>query len=348
MGFSSWVRSFVLIGALGTAAVTATLYSFNHFDSVEPVQLGRCNPVSGIVGAEDIMVDQARGLAFISSLDRRKVGPKRGAIHAVPIADPLDAASWRDRTRGAPQAFEPLGLSYYDDGEFQRLFVVNSAANAVELFDVRPNGDLVHLDSFTDTRLTSPNSVVATSARGFYVSNDLHAGRNSILGKLQFLTRVGGGSILYFNGVSWREAASGLRFANGLALSPDGRQLYVAETSGMAVKTFARDLQTGFLTLDAVTPVPGAADNLRVDASGAVLVAANPKPLSLPRHLRDAGNRSPSAVYRIDRPAGPNADPEALYVSNGGELSAATVADIYGGKLIIGALAEDRFLICNL
>ena len=348
MRLSTWVRSFVLVGALGAAAVTATMYSFNHFKAIKPVQLGRCSPVSGIVGAEDIMVDQARGLAFISSLDRRKNAPRRGAIHAVPVNDPLDGASWRDRTRGAPQDFEPLGLSYYDDGEFQRLFVVNSAANAVELYDVRENGDLVHLDSFTDSRLTSPNSVVATGPRGFYVSNDLQAGRQSLLGKLQFLTRVRGGSIFYFNGVSWREAATGLRFANGLALSPDGLRLYAAETSGMAVKTFARDPQTGFLSLESVTAVPGAADNLRVDANGAVIVAANPKPLTLPAHMREAGNLSPSAVYRLSEPGAGKATPEPLYVSEGAELSAATVADIYGNKMLVGALGEDRFLICSI
>jgi gluconolactonase len=80
-----------------------------------------------------------------------------------------------------------------------------------------------------------------------------------------------------------REAASGIQFANGVGVSPDGATLYVAESPTGKVLAFAikaggslgtaRDL---IRLRDIVTPGPGGnatPDSLRVDARGNVFVA---------------------------------------------------------------------------
>ncbi len=331
-----------LLLVLGGAA-GLRLNAFNQFDEIEPVALAACQPVRGIAGPEDIEIDAARGLAFISSFDRRGEG-QRGAIHLFDLTDPLAETAWRDRTGGVPADFRPLGLSYYDDGETRRLFVVNEAGPSVELYEVEENGDLAHLESFAEMRILSPNSVAAAGPREFYVSNDLRPGRNSPLAGVHFLMAADLGEIFYVDGRQWSVAADKLRFANGLALSPDGARLYAAESAARRVKVFDRNPETGKLTPAEAIPLDASPDNLTFDGDGALWIAALPKPLLLPRLKRDEEAIAPSEVLRLD----PDGRLSTVYRDRGEQHSAATVAARFRDKLLIGALYDRKFLFCDL
>ncbi len=353
-------KVFIVLSALIIMIVVSTLFSFNHFQAVQIGPSQQCTPVVGLAGPEDLQIDRLRRRAFISSYDRRAASSDtRGEIYIVNIDDPLDAWNWRGRSGGTPEIFEPLGLSYYEEGETRRLFVVNAAAKSVELFDVGADGMLIHLETFAEYRLTSPNSVVATGPRSFYVSNDVEAGRGSLLGRWAYLTRSGDGKIYDFNGVSFRLAAEGLKFANGLALSPGGDILYVAESAGMALRAYERDSQNGSLRLLHSVVLPGAADNINVQENGDLLIAAHQKPLLAARHRRSEKTRAPSLVLKVtqDEALGLDAGEregesmppyQRLYATDGATFSAATAADQLGDKLLIGAIAEKQFLICDV
>lgn len=345
--------SFVVFTAFVVTGVCAvmvwTLLSFHHFDHIENAFGGICEPVTGISGPEDLQIDRQRHIAYISSNDRR--APKtlaRGAIYAFELDDPLSTDAWRDRTETSPAEFEPIGLSYYEDETFRRLFVVNAATQSVELFDVTENGDLDHIESFKERRMTSPNDLVAVGPRAFYVTNDVESGRGGLLATLQFLARIGSGQILYFDGVAWKVSAEGLRFANGINVSLDGRRLYAAETSGGALQIYDRDLEKGLLTLSTTVPMEAALDNIDIDETGALWIAAHPKPLMLPQLMLQPEARAPSLVLRYEDKQAQQTGPETVYVNDGHELSAATVAARAGNMLLIGALTEDKFLICQL
>ncbi len=319
------------------------LRAFNQFSDLKPVALASCAPVRGIAGPEDIEVDQAHGRAFISSLDRRTEGA-RGAILVFDVTDPLSESGFRDRTGGVPEAFRPYGLNYYEDGEVRRLFVVNEAGPSIEVYDVAENGDLTHLETFAERRLNSPNNIVAVGPRQFYVSNDVRPGRRSRIADLHFLMQSDSGDIFYVDGAVWRHAAEGLRFANGLALSPDGSKLYAAETSGKALKIYDRDAASGTLSLNQTVRLKASPDNINVDAGGAVWIGALPKPLATPRLLRDATAIAPSEIIRLD----PDGSLTTVYRNDGEEQSAATVAAPVRNKLLIGALYAEQFLLCDL
>ena len=337
-----WLFLFGLL-AIFAGVVAFNLLSFNQFSSIDPVALARCEPVAGITGPEDIEIDGPRGRAFISSLDRR-AEDARGAIHVFDLEDPLSDAGWRDRTLGAPEDFKPLGLDFYDDGEARRLFVVNEAGPSVEMFDVRENGDLVHLETFKERRLTSPNNVVAVGPRSFYVTNDVRPGRKARIADLHFLMRVGSGEVFLVDGVVWRVVADGLRFANGITLSPSGDKLYVAETAGKAVRAYDRNPENGALTPAEKFSLKVSPDNINVDADGFIWVGALPQPLSVPSLLKDESATAASEVLRIDQ----NGKATTIYRDDGEEYSAATVAARSKGKLLIGALYEPKFLLCDL
>ena len=347
--------TFILFTALALTAVLAglifwRLHAFNHFSTVENRFAGVCSPVSGVAGPEDVQVDRAAGRVFVSSLDRRSLAnddATRGAIYSIDPNDPLDAAGWTDRTGGEPEQFQPQGLHLYAEGDLRRLFVVNGANNGIEIFDVAPNGDLTHVETLMERRLTSPNDVFAVGPRAFYVTNDTESGRDTWLAKWQFLARVGSGDLFYFGGTSWRLAASELRFANGVAVSEDGARVYVSETAGGALKIFDRDAETGALTVSRSASLPVAPDNITLDADGALWISGSPKPLAIAAHQRDARIRAPSSVVRfIDDAEHSSAEP--IFSDRGDLISASTSATRLNDKLVIGALMENKFLLCDL
>lgn len=344
-----WILAAAVAVAGVIAAWTLLVGSFNQFGEVERNFAGSCSPVTGVAGPEDLQIDPTTRLAFISSLDRRMAGSgERGAIYAIALDDPLDTDGWRDRTRGVPERFEPMGLHFFQDGDVRRLFVVNAATSSVELYDVARNGDLSHLESLAERRLTSPNNVVGVGPRAFYVSNDVEAGRDTLMGRLHFLARVASGRIMYFDGASWRIAAEGLRFANGVAVSPDGGRLYVAETSSATLRVYARDVETGMLEWRRTAPMPAAIDNINVDQGGVLWIGAHAKPLALARYRREETGRLPSLVIRYDPSSEGRATAVPVYADDGGEISAASAAARLGSTLLIGALLEKKFLICDL
>lgn len=348
MRFSLLAGALALLLALAGGATVFTLNQFNHFATVENRFAGTCVPVTGVAGPEDIEAASASGRAFVSSLDRRAGEDARGAIFSVLIDDPLDSENWRDRTGGLPEKFRPLGLKYYEQGDVRRLFVVNEAKKSVEIYDVAANGDLAHLESFSERRLTSPNDVVAVGPRAFYVTNDVDAGRSSLLGKVQFVSRAPTGKIYYFDGVSMRLAADGLRFANGVALNQRASRLYAAETAGQALRVYDRDPDTGTLTLAKIEPLPAAPDNINVAWDGALWIGAQPKPLAAPFFARNPAVAAPSVVIRYVDKEGVAAPMTEIFSDRGELISTASVAAVSGSRLLIGALFDDKYLICSL
>ncbi len=343
---------FVGISLLGITVIWGglTIWSFNAFEDVASKFNGKCQAVTGIAGPEDLQFDFSSRKAFISSYDRRgaranAVDDMRGAIYLFDILNPLDGTSWKDRTGGIPEKFEPHGLYFYTDAKVRRLFVVNGSSNAIELFDVTDNGDLIHLESFTERRLTSPKDIIATGPRSFYVTNDRNAGRSSLRGQIDFLLRRRTGVIFFYNGTSWHRAADNIRYANGLAISNGGKKLYVAETAGGNLLEYDREAQTGYLRYARKIGVGDAVDNINIDEDGILWIGAHPQPLALARHRRDAGNFAPSKVYSFD----PESDIlKTVYSDDGSSLSGSSSAARLQRKLIIGALYEEKFLICDL
>ena len=342
--------AFLVLVLVAAGTVGLTLRHLNYFARITPsdenTALAACTPVVGMPGVEDATTDPVSGLAWLSSLDRRgrKNGEVRGEIKSFDPDNPLDPASWRDRTGGVPAVFEPLGIDVYADGQTHRLFVVNEADNSVLIYTITGQGDLALIDTLHDARLTSPNEIVAVGPRSFYVSNSTASGFDSVFSGLEFLAGLGNGSILFYDGNSWSEAARGLKFANGLAVSPDGGSLYVAEMGSKLIRAYDRDTRFGTLQPARIIRLDSFPDNLTWGANGKLLAGAIPKPLQFAAHLRSKEETAPSKLFRIDPSSG---TVETLYLDDGTRLSGLTVGARIGGKFLLGSFAENKFLLCD-
>ncbi len=346
-----FLTPFVYLIAIAAVAIIGIIVwlgvSFRQFETIEAAGDLDCTPVIGVYGPADIEPVAGTKEAYLSSYDRRGKA-ERGAILRFDTANPLESRSWRDRTAGTPRQFVPMGIDLYQDQvldgrRLERLFVVNSAGPEVLIYDIDTDGDLVLRERLTDPRLVSPNDVVATGPRSFYVTNETSTVRESWRGRLEFLLGLRTGQILHYDGNSWSDVASDMAFPNGLALSEDGETLFVAQTRAKTLSQFDRDPETDVLAPKGGLSLQTFPDNLSIDDEGSVIIGTIPQPFSFEAYGKGLREKAPSALVRVNK-AG---TVETIFQDPGEELSAATVGVHLDETLLIGSRAADRFLMCQ-
>lgn len=318
-----------------------------QFKSLVPASAWHCERLPGIAGAEDGVADRATGIVYFSSADwrARSAEAPRGKLFA------LDPATGRltDITPAEPRDFLPLGIDLHRDAEgARRLFVVNRAAgqeHRVEIFTLEDPFTARHRETVSDTAFHALNDVAAAGPRQFYVTND-HGHAGGWRRALEDYLRTNEAGALYFDGTLAQPAASGLTFANGIALSPDGRAVYIAETTDRAVRVYLRDPASGVLSLTVRIELHSGPDNISVDEDGSLWVAAHPKLFTLLAHMRNERVPSPSEVLRLVR-AGDTWSVRQVYLTAGDEISAASVAVPVAGRVALGAIFGPGILLCR-
>lgn len=341
------VRLLALVFAAAAAAylVDSLLY-LNIFGEVPDRQPGPCSPIGPVSGAEDMVV--MGGGELILSSDRRETSPS-DANGRLLILSAKTGARPMFLWDGGGRTFRPHGIDRYSDGAGREyLFVVNHGdPHDVVLIFRFEDHSLELLRAVPFAGVTTLNDVTAVGPDSFYVSAD-HAGPSSFLHEITNYLRLPTGYIDYYDRGSRRRAASGILYANGLAISGDGRQLLAASMLGGKVLIFARDPRTGSLRRVGSVKVGGSPDNITFDESGDLLVGTHPKILALARQQRDRNARSPTLIRRVRFSAAGNARIDTLYSNSGAEISAGSVGIRRGRALLIGSVFDDHILICSL
>jgi arylesterase / paraoxonase len=350
-----WAGALVVM-AVGIAGI-AVLRVGGAFRSVDPAFAGNCIPITLGGSSEDIVVDRRRGIAYLSLLDRDSARRDEQVLGTVMLLD-LNRAEPAPRAAMAydPEAFRPHGLSLLATGsQPARLFVVShrpDGSNTVEIAEEGTAGEFFPKETVRNAAFVHPNAIAATGARQFYLTNDTLDESQWALAK-QALLNSGGSTLIYFDGDKARVEAADLNVPSGLALSPDGSRLYVAETLAHQLRMYRRDAASGALGLEESIDLGAAPGNLSVDDDGVVWIAAYPKLLSLAAHLRDPRKRSPTQVLRFDprigKPANGGTDPRVIevYANDGTEISAGSTAAPWRDEFLVGAPFDKKVLICK-
>tara|TARA_R110002073_G_scaffold6985_8_gene40423 strand:+ start:5237 stop:6295 length:1059 start_codon:yes stop_codon:yes gene_type:complete len=316
-----------------------------------PVMPGQCDALTIAPGTEDVTIDPASGLVFVSTDDRRT--GERGGIYAFDINQP---DSLREISGNAPVDFHPHGISLWTgaDGS-QRLFVINHRAgldgedggHSVEIFDVGEAGLLNHVESISHDALLSPNDVLAVGPRSFYASND-RAYHSGIMASLEAYFGLPLASISYFDGTTGGSGgdmvAHGIAYANGINISADGAELYVSELLARRVRVYDRDASSGQLTANRAFAVPTAPDNIEIDERGDLWIGGHPRIFDFVAHAADASANAPSHAVRLNPQTG---ETETALLVLDGSLNASSVAAMRDGVLIVGAVFDDHVLVCR-
>lgn len=364
---------FLVILALLAVLTFDILIKAGAFVRIEPHFAGTCEPLPLPGSAEDIQIDRAAGVAYLSVLDRRAVLEGKdvsGTILRLPMLASGVMVEYTDlqgapavtevnfgsldvvsAVTNVPQGFLPHGLSLYSPQDApQRLFAINHPAGkprTVEIFERGTDGLFAHVETIHNPLLVDPNAIVAVGPRRFYVANFSGAPP----GIERFIEMFFGRAlavIVYFDGDAMRAVDEPIALGTGIAASADGGRVYVSEANAHRVRVYSRDSATGDLTLFEYVDIHLAGDNLNVAEDGAIWVAAHPKPYMLLKHLQDPARHSPTQILRVA------ADPLAenrikeIYLNAGEEISAGSVAAVLGNHLLIGSITEHKVLVCRL
>jgi len=320
----------------------------SHFD-------GACRTIPLAASAEDVRIDGATGFAYLSYLDRTPQKNGKPATGTVMLID-LNAAEPHVRAALTtdPADFRPAGMSLYVPAQGpKRLFVVNRTSlgkHSIEIFEQSSTGAFAPVESLSDRSLWSPNAIVAVGPRQFYVTNDSGFKDKDLADpsrRSESRLRDNRANVLFFDGAGWRAVAEDLNRANGIAASADGRTVYVSESTGRQLQVFDRDLVTGDLKPGERVPIDSAPDNLTIAADGSVWIGSHPRAIAILRNIRDSSLNSPTQVLKFDPAASKDARVSEIYINDGAEISAGTVAAPRGDQFVIGSLTDHKLLLCK-
>lgn len=346
------VLGVVVLGLGGV--VLKTVADAGAFRTVTPHGFDGCTRIDGFTGSEDAVFDAATGLVLFSSQDFRSLeaeAPRDGTIFGW---DPASSASPRAIAHdlGAPLHPHGLGLFVAPDGT-RLLFVVNHptrTSSVVESFELMGGPSLKHLRTFTAPEFISLNDVAPVGPDRFYVTIDAGTRAGTIARLAETFLRLPWSGLGYFDGTRAQIVASGMRYANGVAVSSDGATVFVSESTGRRLMAFSRDVTSGQLTLVVEQLTESGLDNLSIAPDGAVWIAAHPKMLDFLGHAKDPKHHSASQVFRARLDVA-NAkfliDERAL--DDGAVISGSSVAlPLPSGRVVVGSVFEPHALSCAI
>ena len=236
-----------------------------------------------------------------------------------------------------------LFFLYSGDGK-RRLFVISHRSTGeqlVEIFNISQDGSLHHTETISNPLIHSPNDLVATGERSFFVSNDHYLsglGRN-----VEDFFGLPLSDVVHFDGQSATSVIKQLAYPNGINMSADGSTLYVAEIMRRHIRAWHLQADGSFIAGQA-WPMRMGADNIEIDEAGNLWTAGHPNILALPAHAADPASLSPSMVSMIN-PA--TNEVKEIFYSAGDDISASSVAAYSQGTLVIGAVFEEHVLVCS-
>jgi arylesterase / paraoxonase len=223
---------------------------------------------------EDVVIDHHRGVAIIScDPGRPRWNTVMGTMYDPSPKGSLYLYDYTLKSKSAPRPvqlvgqpanadFHPLGLNFYRSatpGAQTRLFVVNHqrTGSTVDIFDLDyPTATATFITSICDGdhNIISPNAVSPISYTSFYVTNDHRfIPRLNPLLNWQETVRalpLGWVTLVDFS-VSkpvFTTVATGIPFANGVVVTPTGKEVVVASSSGSVLFVYDRDPATSNLS----------------------------------------------------------------------------------------------------
>ena len=297
---------------------------------VQDLDPAQCRRVAVNPGPEDMELDRwsKEPRLIVASKPPVAVPIENGQLGKKPV--PLEAPT-----------FHPIGISLVRNGDTTLLYAISKSVG-VEVLKVTDTA-LVHQDTLKSDLITSPNGIAATRSGQIYVSNtSAHGGIRSLSTK--------NGSVVHYepHDKKWSKVLSPVHFGNGLLLSPDESQLWVASFRDRKIRRYRRDLATGKLAKEVEIEIDGHPDNIKWSTFPTLVVAVHPSFMRTGLHIfLPKLFKAPTAVAVI-RDATATAPKAEIVVRHpsGKVISGASTAILHGNRLFLSQIKRDFLIDC--
>ena len=341
------ILAVLLIGLIGF--VLKTLSGAGFFRTIQNSEGYTLVRQYEIPGAEDFAISREDGFLLISSDDRAARitgGPRKGGIYFLDLEEP--AAQPSLISDKFSKAFFPHGISLIKiDSTRYKLFVINhvEGKHSVEVFQLEGE-NLRHEKTIRDPMLISPNDLVAIDEKRFYYTND-HLSESGFRKVMSDYLGWPDANVGYYDGNSCSIVAEDFRYANGINYDAGRKLLYVAALRSFQLKVFRVEDSGQLKWLDKVDCKTGV-DNIELDDQGRLWIGSHPNLLSATAYLTGKQDLGPSEVIVVDYKGEGKSTVKTVYLNDGTEMSASSVALPYGDRIFIGNVMDDHFIEIKL
>lgn len=321
------------------------MVSTGYFRNIENDFDGEIVKEITIAGAEDISVIPEKGVALVSASPRKdalEVQENAGALYLVN----LNSKDYQVKklTADLNIPFAPHGISISKSDSSYTVLAVNHTlkGHSFEVFKLQDT--VLTLErTITNPALVSPNDIVLLDENRFYFTND-HKYEKGVGRFLEDYVGLGLSNVVYFDGKNYKEVAKGIGYANGINYDKERKLLFVASPRNFEVKVYAtnKDGSLNFIEdIDCHTGV----DNIEFDSEGSLWIGAHPNLLGFSSYA--GGNReiAPSEIIKIEYRGKNDYSIEQVYINDGNEMSASTVAAPYQDIIITGNVMDSHFMV---
>ena len=319
--------------------------STGYFRTIENKFEGRIIKKIHLPGAEDIVVVRKDSFAIVSSTKGRalpKINIETGGLYYIDLKD----KNYKPilLTENFKKQFAPHGISIFKKDSSYTIAAINHTEEGeyIEIFNLK-NEKLTHQKSLENELIFSPNDLVLLDENRFYFSND-HKYKDGLMRLAEDYLGLSISNVVYFDGNNYTEVADGIAYANGINFDTKRNLLFVASPRGFLVKVYQKNEDNTLTFIEDIDCKTGV-DNIEFDVDGKLWIGSHPNLLHFAAYAKGDKKTSPSEIITINYRKKGDYSIEQVYMEDGTEMSASTVAATLGNTILVGNVMDDKFLI---
>ncbi len=325
--------------------VSNIFISTGYFRGIENSFDGEILAKINIAGAEDITISRKDSFAIISSTKRNKfpnIEQETGGLYFIDLK--TDTYKPVHLTKDFKKPFAPHGISMFQQNGVVTIAAINHTLESelIEIFTL-VGKELLHQKTLKNEQIFSPNDIVLLDKDKFYFTND-HKYHNGIGRFFEDYLGFTWSNVIYFDGEKFTEVAGKIAYANGINFDKKRNLVFVASPRKFLVKVYQKNKDNSLTFIENINCKTGA-DNIEFDNDDNLWIGAHPNLLHFSAYAKGNEEISPSEIIKIKYKEKEDYTIEQIYLEDGSNMSASTVAVPFGNLILTGNLMENHFLI---
>jgi arylesterase/paraoxonase len=338
-------RLFYAVIILLVLFISNIFISTGYFRTIENKFDGEIVKSIKISGAEDITISKKDSFAIISSTDRNKIPNTEqefGGLYLIDLKN--DNYKPIHLTNDFKKPFAPHGISMFQKDSITTIAVINHTLEGefIEIFTL-VDTQLTHQKTLKNEKIFSPNDIVLLDETRFYFTND-HKYKHGVQRLAEDYLGLAISNVIYFDGKNYSEVADGIAYANGINFDVKRNLLFVASPRKFLIKVYQKNEDASLNLIEEIDCKTGV-DNIEFDEDFNLWVGSHPNLIHFTAYAKGDKENSPSEIIKIKYAKKGAYTIEQIYMEEGNNMSASTVAAPFGNLILTGNVMDDKFLI---